>query len=117
MSGVCYSATPRRAVIDEQNEVTNKVLARCEGRGKLKQLISSIMDHPKRGLPWKRGSEYLSFLSCACVQPFHLSSATAWTALEGHRRVRESCRLHAIIMKPALLHHIAVVCATREWAT
>ena len=87
--------------------MTNKVLARCEGRGKLKQLISSIMDHPKRGLPWKRGSAHFSFRSGACVQP--LCSAPTCTVLEAHRRVRASCRLHAIIMKPALPDHIFAV--------
>ena len=43
------------AVIDDQNEITAKVLAQCQGRSKLKSLISTIMDHPKRGIPWKRG--------------------------------------------------------------
>lgn len=36
--------------------MTDSVLAQCEGRGQLKELICSIMDHPKRGLPFKRGS-------------------------------------------------------------
>lgn len=43
------------AVIDKQNELTSRVLARCEGRSQIKDLVSKIMDYPKRGLPWKRG--------------------------------------------------------------
>jgi hypothetical protein len=43
------------AVIESQNAVSSAVLARCEGREKLKGLVSSIMDHPKKGIPFKRG--------------------------------------------------------------
>lgn len=43
------------AVIDAQNGVTDKVLAGCDGRPQIRELVSKIMDYPKRGLPWKRG--------------------------------------------------------------
>ena len=41
--------------------MTDGVLARCEGRSKLKDLIGKIMDHPKRGIPWKRGNRWYFF--------------------------------------------------------
>jgi hypothetical protein len=44
------------AVIEAQNKLSQGVLDRCEGRKQIKELISAIMDHPKRSLPWKAGS-------------------------------------------------------------
>lgn len=43
------------AVIDDQNALTQRVLKRCEGRAGLASLISRIMDHPRHGIPFKRG--------------------------------------------------------------
>ena len=55
------------AVIDKQNEVTATAFAQCEGRQKLKTLISSIMDYPKKGIPWKRGRAPFEFFFELCT--------------------------------------------------
>jgi hypothetical protein len=54
------------AVIDAQNKLSQAVLDRCEGKKQFKELISTIMDYPKRSLPWKEGSEVLSLLFTCC---------------------------------------------------
>ena len=46
------------AVVRAQNEVTDAVLARCDARDALKEMISGIMDHEKRGTPWRRGDRW-----------------------------------------------------------
>jgi len=47
--------------VAEQNEVTAGVLEQCGNRAHFKALLTSMMDYPKYGCPFKRGERYFYF--------------------------------------------------------
>ena len=38
--------------------LTKEVLAKCEGREELKQVLTKLMDYPRQGVPYKRGGVF-----------------------------------------------------------
>lgn len=60
------------AVVSAQNDLTSKVLERCETREKFAGLMRQLFDYPRYGCPFKRGSRYDTqfeaafYFPCAC---------------------------------------------------
>lgn len=48
------------AVVDAQNELSNKVLAQCDTRDKFADLMRQLYDYPKYGTPSRHGDRWVS---------------------------------------------------------
>ncbi len=48
------------AVVDSQNELSNKVLAQCDTRDKFAGLMRQLYDYPKYGTPSRHGDRWVS---------------------------------------------------------
>jgi prolyl oligopeptidase len=47
--------------VEKQVELTESVLASCEERGRLREEITKLYDHPRYDTPFKRGDKYFYF--------------------------------------------------------
>ncbi|KAF3321141.1 prolyl endopeptidase [Carex littledalei] len=47
--------------VEKQAEVTEFVLANCEERGRLREEITALFDHPRYDTPFRRGDKYFFF--------------------------------------------------------
>lgn len=47
--------------VEMQAEVTESVLANCEERGRLREEITALFDHPRYDTPFRRGDKYFFF--------------------------------------------------------
>ncbi|KAJ1693682.1 hypothetical protein LUZ63_010380 [Rhynchospora breviuscula] len=47
--------------VEKQAELTESVLASCEERGKLREEITRLFDHPRYDTPFRRGDKYFYF--------------------------------------------------------
>ena len=47
--------------VEEQVKLTESVLDKCETRGKLREKITKLFDHPRYDAPFRRGDKYFYF--------------------------------------------------------
>lgn len=54
-------AEEAKEFVQKQVALTESVLGKCETRGKLRQKITELFDHPRYTVPFKRGNKYFYF--------------------------------------------------------